>query len=52
VVYFHVQSSEGGSPRLSRLRSASVGPQRTDFDYVLMHMKFMGYHKLISADGH
>jgi hypothetical protein len=26
VVYFHVQSSEGGSPCLCQLRTASVGP--------------------------
>jgi hypothetical protein len=26
VVYFHIQSSEGGSPRMCRLKTASVGP--------------------------
>jgi hypothetical protein len=26
VVCFHVQSSEGGSPRLCQLRTVSVGP--------------------------
>jgi hypothetical protein len=26
VIYFHVQSSEGGNPRLCKLRTVPVGP--------------------------
>jgi hypothetical protein len=51
VVYFHVQSSEGGSPRLSQLmtdRLASV----SKFDYILAHMRFMGFYKLSSFVDH
>jgi hypothetical protein len=52
VVYFHIQSSEGGSPRLCRLRTASVGPHATSIDYVLMHTNYMGPHKLSNFDDH
>jgi hypothetical protein len=33
---------EGGSPHLCRLRTTSVGPCETSFDYVLTHVGFMG----------
>jgi hypothetical protein len=33
---------QGGSPCLCQLRTASVGPYGTSFDYVLMHAGFMG----------
>jgi hypothetical protein len=33
---------QGGSPRLCRLRTVSVGPCGTCFDYVLMHVAFYG----------
>jgi hypothetical protein len=33
---------QGGSPRLCRLRTTSVGPCGTRFDFVLMHEEFMG----------
>jgi hypothetical protein len=52
VVCFHVQSSEGGSSCLCRLRTMSVGPLGTSIDYILAHMGFMGTHKLSSFDGH
>jgi hypothetical protein len=32
----------GGSPRLCRLRTASVGPSGISIDYVLTHVNFMG----------
>jgi hypothetical protein len=35
---FHVRSSNGGSPRLCQLRTASVWPWGTSIDYVLVHM--------------
>jgi hypothetical protein len=41
-----------GSPRLYRLRTASVGPCGTSIDYVLMHTGFMGSCKLSSFGGH
>jgi hypothetical protein len=51
VVCFHVRSSGGGSPYLSRIRTVSVGPRSAGFDYVLTHVGFMGYHKLSNVDG-
>jgi hypothetical protein len=33
---------QGGSPRLCRLRPASVEPDEQSFDYVLAHMRFIG----------
>jgi hypothetical protein len=50
VDYFHVRSSEGGSPYLCRLRTASVVPWGISIDYILAHMRFMGSHKLSSFD--
>jgi hypothetical protein len=52
VVYFLVQSSECGNPRLCRLRTAPVGPCGASIDYVLTRTRFMGSHKLSSFDGH
>jgi hypothetical protein len=43
----HVQSSEGGSPCLSRLSIDRVAPV-SKFDYVLTHTRFMGSRKLSS----
>jgi hypothetical protein len=51
VICFHIWSSEGGSPRLCQLRTTSVEPCGTSIDYVLMHTRFMGSHKLSSFDG-
>jgi hypothetical protein len=51
VVCFYVQSSEGGSPRLCRLRTDCVAPV-SNIDYVLAHMGFMESCKLCSFDGH
>jgi hypothetical protein len=45
--FFHIQSSEGGSPCLCRLRTDRLTPVNK-IDYVLMHM---GSHKLSSFDG-
>jgi hypothetical protein len=36
---------QGGSPRLCRLRTVSVRPRGTSFDYVLTHAGFMGSDK-------
>jgi hypothetical protein len=33
---------QGGSLRLCRLRTTTVGPYGTSFDYVLAHVRFMG----------
>jgi hypothetical protein len=49
VVCFHVQSSEGGSSRLYRLRTDRLAPENK-IDYVLSHTEFMGSHKLSSFD--
>jgi hypothetical protein len=46
-----IQSSEGGSPRLCRLRTMSVGPPATSIDYLLTHTCYMGLHKPSSFDG-
>jgi hypothetical protein len=51
VVCFHIRSSEGGSPRLCRLRTDRLAPLNK-IDYVLAHMGFMGPHKLSSFNGH
>jgi hypothetical protein len=51
VICFHIWSSEGGSPRLCQLRTTSDEPCGTSIDYVLMHTRFMGSHKLSSFDG-
>jgi hypothetical protein len=45
MVWFRIQSSEGGSPHLSRLRTDRLAPVNK-FDYVLMHTGFMGSRKL------
>jgi hypothetical protein len=50
VVCFHIQSFEGGSPHLCRLRTDRLTPVNK-FNYVLMHTRFMGFHKLSSFDG-
>jgi hypothetical protein len=50
VVYFHVQSSESGSPRLCRLRTDRL-TLVNKIDYVLTHTRFMGSHKLSTFDG-
>jgi hypothetical protein len=50
VICFHIQSSEGGSPCLSQLRTDRLASM-SKFDYVLTHMRFMGSHKLSSFDG-
>jgi hypothetical protein len=47
---FHIQSSEGGSPCLCRLRTDHLALVNK-IDYVLAHMGFMGFHKLSSFDG-
>jgi hypothetical protein len=51
VICFHVQSSEGGSPHLCRLRTDHLAP-RNKIDYVLAHTGFMGFCKLSSFDGY
>jgi hypothetical protein len=33
---------QGGSPCQCRVRTVSVGPSETSFDYVLTHVGFMG----------
>jgi hypothetical protein len=50
VIYFHVQSSEGGSPCLCRLRTDRLASVN-NIDYVLAHTRFMGSRKLSSFDG-
>jgi hypothetical protein len=50
VVCFHVQSSKGGSPRLSRLWTDRLAPV-SKFNYILTHTGFMGFHKLCSFEG-
>jgi hypothetical protein len=49
VVYFHIRSSEGGSPRLCRLRTDRLALVNK-IDYVLAYMGFMGSYKLSSFD--
>jgi hypothetical protein len=49
VVYFYIRSSEGGSPRLCRLRINRL-TSVNKIDYVLVHMRFMVSHKLSSFD--
>jgi hypothetical protein len=46
-----IWSSEGGSPHLCRLRTASVDPPATSIDYVLTHTGYMGPRKPSSFDG-
>jgi hypothetical protein len=46
-----IQSSEGGSPSLCRLRTALVGSP-TSIAYVLTHMCYMSPRKPSSFDGH
>jgi hypothetical protein len=50
VFYFHVQSSEGGSPRLCRLRTDRLALVNK-IDNVLTHTGFMGSCKLSSFNG-
>jgi hypothetical protein len=50
VVCFYIRSSEGGSPRMCRLRIDRLAPVNK-IDYVLAHMGFMESHKLSSFDG-
>jgi hypothetical protein len=47
-----IQSSEGGSPHMCRLRTVSVRPLATSIDYVLAHMGYIGPRKPSSFDGH
>jgi hypothetical protein len=49
VVCFHIQSSEGGGPRLCRLRIDRLDPANK-INYVLTHIRFMGSRKLSSFD--
>jgi hypothetical protein len=49
VESFHVFSSEGGSPRMSRLGTNRLDPM-SKFDYVLAHMGFMGSYELSSFE--
>jgi hypothetical protein len=51
VVCFHVQSSEGGSPRLCRLCTDRLAPVNK-IDYVLAHTRFMRSCKLSSFNGY
>jgi hypothetical protein len=51
VDHFHVWNSEGGSPHLSQLRTDHLTPM-SKFDYLLMHIVFMGSRKLSSFVGH
>jgi hypothetical protein len=51
-LFFYIQSSEGGSPCLCRLRTVSVEPCRISIDYVLMHTRFMEPCKFTSFDDH
>jgi hypothetical protein len=50
-VCFNVQSFEGGSPHLSRLRTDRLA-QVSNFDYVMAHTGFMESRKLSSFVGH
>jgi hypothetical protein len=50
VVCFHVQSSEGGSPRLCQLWTDHLAPVNK-IDYVLAHTRFMRSCKLSSFNG-
>jgi hypothetical protein len=50
VVCFHIQSFEGGSPRLCRLRTDRLVPVNK-INFVLVHMRFIGSHKISSFDG-
>jgi hypothetical protein len=52
VVYFHIRSSEGDSPRLCRLRTESVGPPAISIDCVLTHAGYIEPHKLSSFNDH
>jgi hypothetical protein len=52
VVYFHVRSSKGGSCRLCRLMTTSIGPCGTSIDYVLGHTRFKGSRNLSSFNDH
>jgi hypothetical protein len=51
VVCFYIQSSEGGSPYLCRLRTDRLALV-SKFDYLLTHIGFIGSRKLRSSDGH
>jgi hypothetical protein len=51
VVCCHVQSSEGGSPHLCRLRADRLASVNK-IDYLLTHMGFMRSGKFSSFDGH
>jgi hypothetical protein len=51
VICFYIRSSEGGSPRLCRLRTDRLALVNK-IDYVLAHTRFMGSYKLSSFDGH
>jgi hypothetical protein len=50
VEYFHVQSSEGGSPQPMMIKDQSLGLV-SKFDYALVHTEFMGSLKVSSFDG-
>jgi hypothetical protein len=47
---FHIQSFEGGSHRMCRLRTNRLAPVNK-IDYVLAHTGFMESRKLSSFDG-
>jgi hypothetical protein len=47
VIYFHIQSSEGGSPRLCRLRTDHLAPVNK-IDYVLKHTGLWGPTNLVA----
>jgi hypothetical protein len=51
VIYFHIRSSEGGSPCLCRLRTNRLAPGKK-IEYVLAHMGFIGSCRLSGFDGH
>jgi hypothetical protein len=46
-VWCHIQSSEGGSPCLCRLRTDRLASV-SKFNYVMMHTRFMGSRTLSS----
>jgi hypothetical protein len=48
---FDIQSFDGGSPCLYRLRTDHL-TSMSKFDYVLMHTEHMESRKLSSFDGH
>jgi hypothetical protein len=49
VVYFHIQSSEGGSSRLCQLKTDRLAPVNK-IDYVITHIGFIRSGKLSGFD--